>query len=103
MAHGMDVSSLNTFNSTAALFGAYSNNQNSSSNGWMSNVSDLKMIQNGVYKRTLQSVYDKQGKEATKESVKKAISEENPWEKTDEEKEKELFDLHNESTFQALF
>ena len=103
MAHGMDVSSLNTFNSTAALFGAYSSNKNSSSTGWMSNVSDLKMIQSGVYKRTLQSVYDKQGKEATKESVKKAISEENPWDKTDEEKEKELFDLHDESTFQALF
>ncbi len=74
MGHGMDISSLNTFNPTAALFGSSNNALKNSSNGWMTGLNDLKMIQSGTYKRALHSVYDKQDKDTVKKSVSDAIS-----------------------------
>ncbi len=94
MAHGMDVTSLNGFNPTQALI----NNsfKNSSAAGWMAGVGDLKMIQSGTYKRTLQSVYDKQDKDEVRESVKNAVSPESIFDKKSAE------DLKN-STESALY
>ena len=74
MGHGMDISSLNTFNPTQALFGSSNNALKNSSNSWMTGLSDLKIIQSGTYKRALRSVYDKQDKDTIKKSVSEAIS-----------------------------
>ena len=73
MGHGMDVSTLNTYNPTAALFGSTSSSSDSSL-GWMTGLSDLKMIQSGVYKKALRSVYEEQGSDATREAVANTIS-----------------------------
>ena len=73
MGHGMDVSTLNTFNPTSALLNSSSSSWNNSSMGWMSGLNDLKMIQNGAYKKAVKSVYDKD-KDAFKESVSNAVS-----------------------------
>ncbi len=74
MGHGMDVSTLNTYNPTAALFGNTSSTSNSSSLGWMTGLNDLKMIQSGVYKKALKSVYDSEDSDAVKQAVSNTIS-----------------------------
>ena len=73
MGHGMDVSTLNTYNPTSALLSASSSSLNNSSYSWMSGLSDLKIIQSGAYKKAVKSVYDKD-KDAFKESVSNAVS-----------------------------
>ncbi|MBO6107787.1 MAG: hypothetical protein J6P16_00095 [Eubacterium sp.] len=73
MSKGIDVSTLNTYNPYAALFGNTSDSS-SSSMGWMSGISDLKMIQSGAYKKALKSVYEKEGKDAFSEAVQNTIS-----------------------------
>ena len=74
MAHGMDISSLNTFNPTQALFSSSNSALKNSSNSWMTGLTDLKMIQSGTYKRALNSVYEKQDADTIKKSVSDAIS-----------------------------
>ena len=74
MGHGMDISSLNTYNPTTALLSSSNSALNNSSNSWMTGLTDLKMIQSGTYKRALHSVYDKQDKDTVKKSVSEAIS-----------------------------
>ena len=74
MGHGMDVSTLNTYNPTAALFNNSKSAINDSSMSWMTGLNDLKMIQSGVYKRALKSVYDSEGSDAVKDAVSNTIS-----------------------------
>ena len=93
MAQGIDVSSLNINNPYATLFGGSSSNSSSSSMGWMSGISDLKMIQSGVYKKAMRSVYEKEGKDAFSEAVSNTISGSG---KTDSEKS--LSNLKSNST-----
>lgn len=101
MAHGMDVSTLNSFNSTSALLNSMSSGKNGSSLGWISGASDLKMIQSGVYKRALQGVYDKMSSDEVKESVKNTISDNDFDTEKNSEAEKSLTGLGN--SFEALF
>ena len=74
MGHGMDVSTLNTYNPTAALFGNSSSTTNNSSMSWMTGLNDLKMIQSGVYKKALRSVYENEDSDAVKSAVWNTIS-----------------------------
>ena len=74
MAQGIDVNSIPVNNPYSVLFGGSSSSSGTSSMGWMSGISDLKMIQSGAYKKALKSVYDKQGSDATREAVANTIS-----------------------------
>lgn len=73
MAQGIDVNTISVNNPYAQLFGNTSGSSSTVSNSWMSGISDLKMIQSGVYKKALQSVYEKEGKDAFSEAVSNTI------------------------------
>lgn len=73
MAQGIDVSSIVVNNPYAELFGQ-SSSSSTVSNSWMSGLTDLKMIQSGVYKKAIKSVYAKEGSDAFSEAVKNTIS-----------------------------